>query len=65
MRHVPTPVVNHRVRHLKDENGIDERLSLLVDLHAKRALEQLATRYKVTQRAMLKTLITHAEPVTR
>ena len=51
----------YRARHLKDENGTDERLNLLVDIHTKRALERLATRYSVTQRAMLQTLITDAE----
>ena len=51
----------YRARHLKDENGTDERLNLLVDIHAKRALERLAARYSVTQRVMLQTLITDAE----
>ena len=51
----------YRARHLKDENGKGERISLLVDTHAKRALERLATRYAVTQRAMLERLIVEAE----
>lgn len=51
----------YRARHLKDENGTGERISLLVDVHVKRALERLATRYAVTQRAMLQTLIAAAE----
>ena len=51
----------YRARHLKDESGTDERISLLVDLHAKRALERLATRYAVTQRAMLERLVKNAE----
>ena len=51
----------YRARHLKDENGTGERISLLVDIHTKRALERLATRYAVTQRAMLQTLIADAE----
>ena len=38
---------------MKDENAQLERLSLLVDLQAKRALERLASCYGVTQRAML------------
>ena len=33
---------DYRLRHLKDESAQFERLSLLVDLHAKRALERLA-----------------------
>ena len=37
-----------------------ERLSLLVDLHAKRALERLACCYGVTQRAMLERLLMQA-----
>lgn len=51
----------YRQRHLRDESATDERLSLLVDIHAKRALERLAVRHGVTQRAMLQTLITDAE----
>ncbi len=51
----------YRTRHLKDENGTSERISLVVDVHAKRALERLTTHYAVTQRAMLETLITDAE----
>ncbi len=51
----------YRTRHLKDENATGERLNLLVDIHAKRALERLAIRYSVTQRDMLQTLITDAE----
>ncbi len=51
----------YRTRHLKDENGMSERISLVIDSHTKRALERLATHYAVTQRAMLQTLITDAE----
>ena len=51
----------YRARHLKDENGTGERISLLVAVHAKRALERLATHYAVTQRSMLQTLIADAE----
>ena len=51
----------YRARHLKHENGMGERISVLVDVHIKRALERLASRYKVTQRAMLQTLIANAE----
>ena len=54
---------DYRVRHLKDENGQLERLSLLVDLHAKRALERLACCYGVTQRVMLERLIMQANQV--
>ena len=56
---------NYRARHLKDENSQLERLSLLVDLHAKRALERLACCYGVTQRAMLERLVMQADRVTQ
>ena len=51
----------YRARHLKDENGQGERISLLVNVHAKRALERLARRYAVTQRAMLEKLLNDAQ----
>ena len=51
----------YRERHLKDENGKGERLSLVIDMHAKRALERVAACYGVTQRAMLERLLAQAE----
>ncbi len=51
----------YRERHLKDENGKGELLSLVIDLHAKRALERVAACYGVTQRAMLERLLVQAE----
>jgi hypothetical protein len=51
----------YRERHLKIIDGKGERLNLIVDLHAKRALERLATCYVVTQRALLERLIREAE----
>jgi hypothetical protein len=51
----------YRTRHLKDEDGKGERLNLVIDLHAKRALERLATCYAVTQRAMLERILVEAE----
>ena len=51
---------DYRVRHLKHVNGQLERLSLLVDFHAKRALERLACCYGVTQRTMLERLLMQA-----
>lgn len=51
---------DYRARHLKDENAQLERLSLLVELHVKRALERLASCYGVTQRAMLEWLVVQA-----
>lgn len=56
---------DYRARHLKDENAQLERLSLLVDLHAKRALERLAGCYGVTQRAMLERLLMQADRLTQ
>ncbi|MFM0134323.1 MULTISPECIES: hypothetical protein [Paraburkholderia] len=53
----------YRERHLKDENGKGERLGLVIDLHAKRALERVAACYGVTQRAMLERLLVQAEEV--
>ena len=52
---------DYRARHLKSEDAQLERLSLLVDLHAKRALERLACCYGVTQRAMLERLVMQAD----
>ncbi len=54
---------DYRARHLKDGNSQLERLSLLVDFHAKRALERLACCYGVTQRAMLERLLMQANRV--
>lgn len=54
---------DYRTRHLKDENSQLERLSLLVDLHAKRALERLACCYGVTQKVMLERLLMQANRV--
>ena len=51
----------YRARHLKDEDGAGERLNLVIDLHAKRALERLATCYGVTQREALERLVLDAD----
>jgi len=56
---------DYRARHLKDENAQLVRLSLLVDLHAKRALERLACGYGVTQRAMLEGVLMQADQLTQ
>jgi hypothetical protein len=56
---------DYRARHLKNENAPLERLSLLVGLHTKRALERLASCYGVTQRAMLERLLRQADLVTQ
>ncbi len=52
---------DYRVRHLKDLDGQAERLNLLVNLHAKRALERLASCYAVTQREILERLLRQAD----
>ena len=54
---------DYRARHLKDVNGKLDRVSVLVDFHAKRALERLACCYGVTQRAMLEHLVIQANYV--
>jgi hypothetical protein len=50
-----------RVRHLKSEEVADQRLNLVIDLHAKCALERLAVCYGVTQRAVLQMLLIQAQ----
>ena len=52
---------DYRARHLKDIDGNAQRLNLLLDLHAKRALERLAACYAVTQREVLERLLRDAE----
>ncbi len=51
----------YRERHLKDEQGMGERLNMVVDMKAKLALKRLAIRYGVTQRDVLEGLIDDAE----
>lgn len=51
----------YRARHLQHEDGMGERLNLVINLHAKRALERLAVSYSVTQRAALERIIAEAE----
>jgi hypothetical protein len=48
---------------LKSEDGQLQRLNLMIDLHAKRALERLASCYGVTQKSMLEGLIRQADRV--
>jgi hypothetical protein len=52
---------DYRQRHLQSEDGHLQRLSLMVDLHAKLALQRLAHCYGVTQRSMLEGLIMQAQ----
>ncbi len=54
---------DYRQRHLQSEDGCLQRLGLMVDLHAKLALQRLARCYGVTQRSMLEGLIMQAQRV--
>jgi hypothetical protein len=54
---------DYRARHLKSEDSQLQRLNLMIDLHAKRALERLASCYGVTQKSMLERLIRQAQEV--
>jgi hypothetical protein len=54
---------DYRARHLKSEDGQLQRLNLMIDLHAKRALERLASCYGVTQKSILEGLIQQAQEV--
>jgi hypothetical protein len=55
---------DYRARHLKDMNGMGERLNLVIDLHAKRAFERLAVCYGVTQKEIIERLVHGAEQAT-
>lgn len=55
---------DYRARHLKSQDSTLQRLSLMLDLHAKIALQRLANCYCVTQRSMLEGLILQAQRVT-
>ena len=52
---------DYRQRHLRSEDGHLQRLGLMVDQHAKLALQRLAHCYGVTQRSMLEGLIMQAQ----
>jgi hypothetical protein len=54
---------DYRARHLKSEDAQLQRLNLMIDLHAKRALERLASCYGVTQKSLLERLIRQAQEV--
>jgi len=51
----------YRARHLHDMEATCERLNVVIDLHAKRALERLASCYGVTQREILERILQDAE----
>jgi hypothetical protein len=54
---------DYRARHLKSQDNQLQRLNLMVDLHAKIALQRLASCYGVTQKSMLESLILQAQQV--
>ena len=54
---------DYRARHLRSEDSQLQRLNLMIDLHAKRALERLASCYGVTQKSLLESLIRQAQGV--
>lgn len=54
---------DYRAHHLKSEDGRLQRLNLMIDLDAKRALERLASCYGVTQKSLLESLILQAQQV--
>jgi hypothetical protein len=51
----------YRQRHLKADDGSGERLSVILSLPAKRALERLASFHGTSQRATLERLILDAQ----
>ena len=51
----------YRARRKADDSAPTERLNLIIDLHAKRALERLAMCYGVTQKAIVQKLLLDAE----
>ena len=54
----------YRERHLKNESGKGERLNLIINLNAKRAIERLAVCYGVTQKDIIERLALGAQRVT-
>jgi len=52
---------DYRARHLLDEDGQLRRLNVLLNFHAKYALERLAFCYGVTQQTILERLIVQAD----
>ena len=51
----------YREKRLKSGENLSLRLNYMIDLHAKNALERLASCYCVTQQEMIEKLITDAE----
>ena len=55
---------SYKQRNLKSEDGQSERLDMVIDLHAKRALERLARHQSLLQRVILERLLVEAEQIT-
>lgn len=53
----------YRAKHLKDVDGVDERINIVVHAHAKAALKRLSACYGVTQKTMLEKLLQDAERI--
>ena len=51
----------YRARHLQAVDGEGVRLNMIINTHAKCALERLASAHGLTQRAMLERLLVLAE----
>ncbi len=51
----------YRAKHLKDIEGVDVRLNIIVHATTKAALKRLAVCYGVTQKAMIERLMREAE----
>lgn len=51
----------YREQHLKDDNGTQSRLNMVIDMHAKKRLERLAAYYAVTQKEILERLLASSE----
>ena len=54
----------YRARHLHDVDGQGVRINTVVSIHAKNALQRLATCYGVTQRQMLERVLVEAQRAT-
>jgi hypothetical protein len=51
----------YRVRHLKDADGLGERLNMVVSVDAKNQLQRLASCYGVTQRQLIERVLADAQ----
>jgi hypothetical protein len=51
----------YRQRHLKSEDGTGERLNVVIDAQAKKALERLSIHYGVTNKLMLERMVLNVQ----